>query len=517
MKSLLPFFMLCISIAGYGQVQILDDAITAGHSQGSNGIPKSTQCGVDTNQYVFYKATGFSALNVNNATSAQAVAQYFNAPQPITISGLDFYAYKIDATGGITTSIDVDVYLAGTDSLPTGAPLASTSIVIDTNFYGGDLNSLIKSVTFTPVTVSQPYVLVVTNASANGVGMIFTDYTVQDGQQEWLTSLDLFGTWTRSYNINVGGSPMDGDFMISPYTGYNIAAAFTADNPCFSSGSTVTFTNTSSPILQDRMYSYMAMIVQPEMSFTWNFGDLSANQNSIDATHAYSTNTNHEYTVTLTDTMYGFYNMCSTDTTIVIGDSLFVDFTSTLNAGTTTFTDAVYAQNGATTYLWDFGDGNTAFSQAASNNYGAPGQYTVCLTVVTACGGVDSTCHVICGLLPDVGVTQSGVQLTADQAGVSYQWLDCDNGYAVISGETNQTYSPTATGNYAVQVTSGGCSDTSACFTVSIVGLEDLLQSDKTLVKIIDFMGRETVFRPNTPLIFIYSDGTRERVMKIEK
>jgi hypothetical protein len=49
------------------------------------------------------------------------------------------------------------------------------------------------------------------------------------------------------------------------------------------------------------------------------------------------------------------------------------------------------------------------------------------------------------------------------------------------------------------------------------VGIEELLQSEKELVKIVDFMGRETEFKPNTPLIFIYSDGTRERVMKLEE
>ncbi len=30
-------------------------------------------------------------------------------------------------------------------------------------------------------------------------------------------------------------------------------------------------------------------------------------------------------------------------------------------------------------------------------------------------------------------------------------------------------------------------------------------------------MSRETEFKPNTPLIFIYSDGSQERVMKIEE
>jgi hypothetical protein len=49
------------------------------------------------------------------------------------------------------------------------------------------------------------------------------------------------------------------------------------------------------------------------------------------------------------------------------------------------------------------------------------------------------------------------------------------------------------------------------------VGLVELEGADRTLVKIIDLMGRETTFKPNTPLIYIYSDGTSERVMKISE
>ncbi|PLW94359.1 MAG: hypothetical protein C0592_03120 [Marinilabiliales bacterium] len=40
--------------------------------------------------------------------------------------------------------------------------------------------------------------------------------------------------------------------------------------------------------------------------------------------------------------------------------------------------------------------------------------------------------------------------------------------------------------------------------------------TQRELIKIIDFMGRETEYRPNTPLIFIYSDGSRERVLNFE-
>ncbi|HHZ65695.1 MAG TPA: hypothetical protein EYN51_09415, partial [Flavobacteriales bacterium] len=67
-------------------------------------------------------------------------------------------------------------------------------------------------------------------------------------------------------------------------------------------------------------------------------------------------------------------------------------------------------------------------------------------------------------------VTQTGVLLTADEAGANYQWLNCP-GMTAITGATNQEYTATANGNYAVIVTNNGCSDTSACYTVSAVGI----------------------------------------------
>ncbi len=66
----------------------------------------------------------------------------------------------------------------------------------------------------------------------------------------------------------------------------------------------------------------------------------------------------------------------------------------------------------------------------------------------------------------DSSVTQNGAVLTANESGANYQWLDCNNGYNPISGETNQTLNASSRGSYAVEVTKNGCSDTSACYTV---------------------------------------------------
>ena len=47
-------------------------------------------------------------------------------------------------------------------------------------------------------------------------------------------------------------------------------------------------------------------------------------------------------------------------------------------------------------------------------------------------------------------------------------------------------------------------------------GLNDLTNSTKQLVKIVDLMGRETEFKSNTPLIYVYSDGTTEKMFNVE-
>jgi hypothetical protein len=47
--------------------------------------------------------------------------------------------------------------------------------------------------------------------------------------------------------------------------------------------------------------------------------------------------------------------------------------------------------------------------------------------------------------------------------------------------------------------------------------IEDFNRPGKELVKIIDFYGRETALRANVPLIFIYSDGSVEKVVVVDE
>ena len=75
--------------------------------------------------------------------------------------------------------------------------------------------------------------------------------------------------------------------------------------------------------------------------------------------------------------------------------------------------------------------------------------------------------------LLDLNLTNNGNTLIASAEGASYQWVDCNDGKTAIAGETNQSFTATANGNYAVIINNGTCFDTSACYAITIVGINE--------------------------------------------
>jgi hypothetical protein len=124
---------------------------------------------------------------------------------------------------------------------------------------------------------------------------------------------------------------------------------------------------------------------------------------------------------------------------------------------------------------WDFGDGSISTSDAPTHSYTCPGTKLVTLTVTNLFCDPDLTNSII---LPIVitdtqnsfttNVTATTTTLTADRTllGTTYQWIDCDTNQP-ISGETNQSFTPIISGNYAVILTTNGCQSSSQCYTFS--------------------------------------------------
>jgi hypothetical protein len=124
--------------------------------------------------------------------------------------------------------------------------------------------------------------------------------------------------------------------------------------------------------------------------------------------------------------------------------------------------------NSCSSYTWIDGITYTANNNTATypmvNNPGCDTFITLNLTIDTI----------------DLNVIVNGASLTANASGVSYQWLDCRNNYAIIPGATAQNYTPTASGGYAVEITKIGCADTSACIihtsTISVKNISPFFE-----------------------------------------
>lgn len=112
-----------------------------------------------------------------------------------------------------------------------------------------------------------------------------------------------------------------------------------------------------------------------------------------------------------------------------------------------------------------------SYTSPAGNVYTASGTYMDTLTNAGGCDSVITTTLTISTV--DVSITMTGATLQSGASGATYQWIDCGNGDSAIAGETNQTFMPAANGNYAVIVTQGMCSDTSACVNVTSVGMAE--------------------------------------------
>ena len=373
-------------------------------------------------------------------------------------------------------TLNCRVYNAGLDSLPAGNPIASATVLVDSNFFAGNLGQLRKSAVFSnPVTLNAPFVLTIESVSASNIAVVCNDWgaTPADGGGEWLGMASLPGTgWLHGYGLNVGGVPFDCDFVCQPEVEYDLTTDFTASPTCFTGPSTVTFTNTSSPIIFNRMYNVAAFTGQIDLSFGWDWGDGTGMDDIVDTTHAYTAGGN--FSVTLSDTLFGWTTTCTDDTTKQVGNVGPVSaFSSNGNLLVWTFTDQ--SSNGANGWLWDFGDGNTTTTQNAVHTYATAGNYTVCLTVTNACGA-DSSCTPItvsgCPA-PVAGYSSSATELVVDftststgTATLTYAW---DFGDGNTSAVQNPTHTYGAPGTYTVcLIVADNCGIDTLCTPVTV-------------------------------------------------
>jgi hypothetical protein len=72
----------------------------------------------------------------------------------------------------------------------------------------------------------------------------------------------------------------------------------------------------------------------------------------------------------------------------------------------------------------------------------------------------------------DNTITQTANNLSSNDASASYQWYNCNTNTA-ISGATNKIFTPTESGNYAVEVSNGTCLELSNCSAFAVLSTEE--------------------------------------------
>lgn len=111
--------------------------------------------------------------------------------------------------------------------------------------------------------------------------------------------------------------------------------------------------------------------------------------------------------------------------------------------------------------------------------YTQSGTYTTMITGINGCDTVKSLDLNIISVTTTVVENMAAPELFANAIDAdNYQWLDCNDNFAIITNENQPIFTASESGTYAVEITQGGCVDTSACIIIEIVGLENLKKQE---------------------------------------
>ncbi|MBX2985482.1 MAG: T9SS type A sorting domain-containing protein [Bacteroidia bacterium] len=314
--SFLTFFVLFYFEANAqitsNKVRISDDIqkIT-NDNPGRRSAATPTACVVDTVEYARNNATG---LYVVTGNSGRGLAQFYGAPQKMTISGASFYAYiSSNPPTPLKSTVYVNLYKAGSDSLPSGLPLRSDTITLDSTFGNGLLTKIVKHASFTPISISFDYIIAVeTDVNDTlSMGIVANDWTNNNGKGMSFNAGSINGVWYRGRNLNVGGTPFDADILINPHVKYDLATDFTIVDQCFKTGTTVNFKNKNkNSVVSSIFYNYRAFYNTELYSHMWNYdvdGSPFSGYYTVDGQTIYSQS--KPYTVRLATTVLQWTNL----------------------------------------------------------------------------------------------------------------------------------------------------------------------------------------------------------------
>lgn len=496
MKKLVSIVIACVSYsyasAQFNNIPLLQpDGEPAKNYvwQAPDSELRTTNCAVDTVYYTAAKTTTQKIkILYKDGTYASSYGQRFSCGQSIDIIGFKWYGYSHDPSGLTNPIINVDCSIYNVSGgLPTGAPLATTTIVVDSNSANAERN-----ITFaTPVTVTSSYAVVVTNSQPEYLYVLSNDENVMDGAGEGLSFCyyEPGSDWFK--NLTLWGLG-DFDLLFHPIVDYTINTDFdmpAGNQACV--GDAITFTNNSSWVLYSKFYS-SAVQSGGSPSWHWDYGDGNTDNYQEHGTNMYASS--GTYNITLSDTIFGWTMMCeeSLTQTIDVYDipaapvsippaavcegTLAPDLTATGTGGTLTW----YSNAGLTNVM---GTG-TPFASGLTGP--APSVNVYVTETVNGCESPSTTVAVsfLTNASPTFTPVNTGgasYDFTGAPVATSYAWDFGDGVGTSIIQTPSYTYATGGTYTVCLDVIySNGCVN-QYCDVVTIVG-----QAEYGLSKLVD-------------------------------
>ncbi len=275
-----------------------------------------TQCGGDTSMFPSYGSTAYNTVTVRRGS---ALGQFFDAPQDMTISGFRFFALAVTPTPARDVKIRLvcKLYKAGLDSLPSGAPIATDTLTVDT-VQGANipLSRITRNAYFgKDIPINFPYIITVESDSTDvSAGVVSNSWANGDGKFRNLCVGSVSGIWYRCLNLNIAGTTFNSHMQMYPFVKYSIGTDFDIKQNCYTNLDTLHFPNHSSKnIISSIYYNRYVYSNIERFCHRWNF-DYRLYTNAIDG--AYKPQTKSNLRIELITTMYPYTGAFCRDTSV---------------------------------------------------------------------------------------------------------------------------------------------------------------------------------------------------------
>lgn len=331
----------------------------------------------------------------------------------------------------------------------------------------GGSNALTQTIEIQPLPVAS-YTYTV-----NGLEVTFTNTSVNATSYEW-----DFGDGFTSTDEHPVHEYIEAGMYVVVLTAYN-ACGNSVKSILVNTAPTADFSASPTTGCAALVVTMDNMSSSNAVAYTWTFpGGAPSASNQQNPTVVY--NIAGTYSITLKATNGSGSDTLTRTNYIIVKATPTANFTVSVNGSTATFTNTTIGN--ATSYNWNFGDGNTSTETNPVHVYADPGTYSVVLTATNECGSTTKTTSITIvssgpptaafTANPSTGCAPLTVNFTNNSTGATaYSW-DFPGGNPATSTASNPTVVYDTAGVYTVTLTAtnaNGSSTATSTVTVNTI------------------------------------------------